>query len=151
MVERRVQNHGEGETGHEPSHRLSRRPFQQGKTHHGEDRRGTAVHDRGAKAPHDPGAHAGVRNQMQEVQVLDCREPGTDCKAEDRRIDKETNPMGADQCDDDESFQKLLGNRRDIARELRQVDAHQLERISVCHIAGAGYQCTSSDNGDDRA
>ena len=62
---------------------------------------------------------------MQEVEVLDEREAGADGEAEDRRVDEEADAVRADQRDDDERLQELLDDRRDVAREVREVDAEQ--------------------------
>ncbi len=73
------------------------------------------MHDRGAEAAYEPRSESRVRNQPQEVKVLDHREPGADSEAEDRRIDEEPDAMGVDESDDDERLRQLFGDRRDVA------------------------------------
>ena len=110
--------------------RAVRRCLEHREAHHREDRGRAAVHDRRAEAAHDPGADAGVLDDLQEVDVLDERESGADGEAEDRRVDEEADAMRADQRDDDEPLQELLDDRRDVAREAREVDAQQAERAA---------------------
>ncbi len=85
------------------------------------------MHDRSAEAAHDPCPHAGIGHLLQIVEVLDDREARPDGKAEDRRIDQESDAMQADQGDDDQALQQLLGDGPDVARVAGELDAEQTD------------------------
>ena len=91
------------------------------------------------------------RSDLQEVEVLDQREAGADGEAEDRRVDEEADAVHADQRDDDQAFQQLLDDRRDVARVGAQLDAQQAQRPGIHEVARAGHGGAAGDDRDHRA
>ena len=103
------------------------------------------MHDRRAEAAHDPRPDAGVRDEPQVVEVLDQREAGAHCEAEDRGVDEEADAMRANQRDDDEPFQNLLDDRRDVAREVRRGPcAARSSTYGVDQVAQARDDCADA-------
>ena len=118
--------------------RATARTLAQHQRHDGEDRGDAAVHERRAEPAHDPGPDAGVRDRMQEIQVLDDREARADREAADRGVDREADAMRANQHDNHRRFQKLLDDRSDIARERHGVDAKHRPHDRVDCVADGG-------------
>ena len=109
------------------------------------------MHDRGAEAADDPRSHAGIGDEPQEVEILHDRESRADGEAEDRRIHQEPDPVRANQHDDHQALQQFLGERRDVAREMRDVDPDHVEHERVHAVADAGNHYAARDDGDNRA
>ncbi len=60
---------------------------------HREQRRGSAVHHRRTEAAHYPDAEVGLREEHQQVAVLEHREPGADGEAGDGSVQLEAHPV----------------------------------------------------------
>ena len=79
----------------------------------GEDRRGRAVHDRGAEAAHHPRAGAVIREMRQIEDILDHRKTGADGEAGNDRVELVADAVEPEQADDDDRLQRFLDPRRD--------------------------------------
>ena len=150
MIEARVQREGDHEARQERG--KGRLPLlQHREPHHREYRRRAAMHDRGAEPAHDPRPEAGVGDQMLIPDVLDDGEARPHRKAENRRVDQEADPMGADQHDDDEPLGELLDGGTRIAAVALDIESRDAQQKAVHAVAERRGREPAGGDRDDRS
>jgi len=106
-------------------------PFGHGLRHDREQGGGAAVHDGGAKTPHQPHAVVRVGSQVQVVDVFDKGKTRPDREPQDTGVDQETYAVGAEQEHNDAGLDRLLNQRRYVAGITGEIERDEIDDEGV--------------------
>ena len=151
QVETRVQRHGGQQSGQEDTQNAIGVPLGQRNRDECEDRRRTAVHDRGAKATDHLHDRIGFRARREVVQVFEHRETRSDRETIDRGVDQHADTPGPDQVHEQQRLQRFLDPGRHEAREILEGDVQRVVDGTADPIAAAGGEHSGRDRNEDGA